>query len=411
MLAVPTEILPHILVFISLYFEVFLLITFLEKRKEIRKPSPEPKGYPSVTVFVPCFNEERTVAETLKSLLALDYPKDKLSLFVINDGSTDGTAVALEAFENHPQIRIFHKENGGKYTALNLGLAHAKSDLVGCLDADSFVDPQALKRVVLRFENEDTMAVTPAIKVHSPQNFIQFIQKAEYSFSVFLRKMFALLGSVYITPGPFSFFRKSVFDTLGPYRHAHNTEDLEIGLRMQTRNYRIDNAHDAYVYTLSPSSLRGLFKQRVRWIHGFMENALDYKHVFFKPRYGNLSMFILPLAALSIFSALYLTGYSLVYAGSLLSDKATEISAVGVSWNWPKMVTDWFFLNTESLTLLSGALILLTFSLIITGKIIGREKTVSKDIFYFMFCYGFIAPLWLFKSVWNTALSRKTEWR
>lgn len=412
MTSVFADILPHILVFVSLYFEVFLLVTFLERRGEIRQDPPEPKAFPTATVIVPCFNEEQTVAGTLDSLLALDYPKDKLSIFAIDDGSKDNTWKVLQKYKDNPQIRLFQKENeGSKYKALNLGLAHVTSEIVGCLDADSYVDAQALKRVALRFEDPTTMAVTPAIKLHQPRNFLQMVQRAEYSFSVFIRKIFALIGSVYITPGPFSFFRKSVFDTLGPYRHAHHTEDLEIGLRMQTVDYRIDNAHDAYVYTVSPSTLRGLFKQRVRWVHGFLENAIDYRDIFFKPRYGNLSMFILPLAAFSIFSALYLTGYSFVYAGSMVTDKVTEISTIGFSLSWPKMVTDWFFLNTESLTLLSIVLILLTLSLIVIGKAIAREKKFSRDILYFLFCYGFIAPLWLAKSVYNTAFSRKTTWR
>ncbi|HYF10439.1 MAG TPA: glycosyltransferase family 2 protein [Candidatus Paceibacterota bacterium] len=406
------ELLPHILIFISLYFEVFLLVTFFERREEISKESPEPKAFPTATVIVPCFNEEKTVAGTLDSLLALDYPKDKLAIFAIDDGSTDGTWKVMQAYKDHPQIRLFQKENeGSKYKALNLGLAHATSEIVGCLDADSFVDPKALKRIVLRFENPETMAVTPAIKLHQPKNFIQMMQRAEYSFSVLIRKVFALIGSVYITPGPFSFFRKSVFDTLGPYRHAHHTEDLEIGLRMQTKDYRIDNAHDAYVYTVAPSTLRGLFKQRVRWVHGFLENALDYRQIFFKRRYGNLSMFILPLAVLSVFSALYFAAYTLFYAGLTISEKVTEIRIIGLTLDWPRVATDWFFLNTESLMLLSIALILITFALLVTGKAIGREKLLSRDMLYFMVCYGFVAPWWLLKSVYNTAFSRKTSWR
>lgn len=412
MTSVFADILPHILVFISLYFEIFLLMTFLEGRKEIYRESPEPKAFPTATVIVPCFNEEKTVAGTLDSLLALDYPKDKLSIFAIDDGSKDSTWSVLQKYKDNPQIRLFQKENeGSKYKALNLGLTHVESEIVGCLDADSFVDPQALKRVVLRFEDSNTMAVTPAIKLYRPKNFIQMVQRAEYSFSVLIRKVFALIGSVYITPGPFSFFRKSVFDTLGPYRHAHHTEDLEIGLRMQTKDYRIDNAHDAYVYTVAPATLRALFKQRVRWVHGFLENAIDYREVFFRPRYGNLSMFILPLATLSIFSVLYFTGYSLVYLASMIGDKISEISIVGFNLGWPRMITDWFFINTGTLTLLSVVMLGITLMLLISGKTIGREKPLSRDILYFLVCYGFIAPWWLLKSVYNTAFSRKTTWR
>jgi len=406
------DILPHILVFISLYFEIFLLITFLERRSEIHRESPEPKLLPTATVIVPCFNEGTTVAGTLDSLLALDYPKEKLSIFAIDDGSTDNTWQVMQAYKDNPQVRLFQKENeGSKYKALNLGLTHTTSEIVGCLDADSYVDPKALKRVVLRFEDPTVMAVTPAIKLHQPKNFIQMIQRAEYSFSVFIRKIFALIGSVYITPGPFSFFRKSVFDTLGPYRHAHHTEDLEIGLRMQTKNYRIDNAHDAYVYTVAPATLRALFKQRVRWTHGFLENALDYREIFFNRRYGNLSMFILPLATLSVFSVLYFTGFSLFYAANALAGKISEISIVGLNFGWPRIATDWFFLNTGTLTLLSIVMVGITLSLLITGKVIAREKPFSRDILYFLVCYGFIAPWWLLKSVYNTAFSRKTTWR
>src|SRR5258708_1109599 len=159
MTSITGNILPHIFLFISLYFEIFLLITFLEKRREIARKAAEPSHFPTVTVIVPCFNEERTVAATLESLFALDYPKEKLSIFVVDDGSTDSSWRLLQVLKDHPQITLFQKENGGKYTALNLGLTHSKSELVGCLDADSFVDSQALKRIVSRFEDSATMAV------------------------------------------------------------------------------------------------------------------------------------------------------------------------------------------------------------------------------------------------------------
>ena len=159
-------IIVYILLFISLYFEVFLLITFLEYRpKLLVRRQNTPKHFPSVTVIVPCYNEERTVKNTILSILDLNYPKDKLRVIAVNDGSIDGTAKALAHFDIYPQVTILHKENGGKHTALNYALRHVTSDLVGCLDADSFVDRKALIEIVKYFTDKNIMAVTPAIKV------------------------------------------------------------------------------------------------------------------------------------------------------------------------------------------------------------------------------------------------------
>ena len=111
-------------IFISLFFEVFLLITYLEVREELdleeKYLGKNIKWFPTVTIIVPCFNEEHTVSNTIKSLLNLDYPKEKFSIIAVDDGSTDRTRRELAKFEDHPQFSVLSKENGGKYTALNI---------------------------------------------------------------------------------------------------------------------------------------------------------------------------------------------------------------------------------------------------------------------------------------------------
>ena len=154
-----SEVVMYILLFCSLYFEVFLFITYVEKRNIIKTEYLEKKEdyWPSTTIIVPCWNEGNTIIATIDSLLNLDYPKDKLSILVVNDGSTDNTIDILKIFENNPQVQIYHKKNGGKYTALNIGIENSNSDLVGCLDADSFVDRNALKNMIPYFENKKIM--------------------------------------------------------------------------------------------------------------------------------------------------------------------------------------------------------------------------------------------------------------
>src|SRR3989344_9266004 len=106
-----TEIITYSFIFLTLYFEVFLLISFLE-----RKPEEQGEFAPKVTVLIPCYNEERTISQTIDSVLALDYPKESYSIIVINDGSTDGTREILKSYEGNAQIKIFGKANGGKHT-------------------------------------------------------------------------------------------------------------------------------------------------------------------------------------------------------------------------------------------------------------------------------------------------------
>src|SRR3989344_3798744 len=114
-----TDLPLHFFLFISLYFEVFLMITYIEKRKLISKEETlEPASYlPTVSIIMPVFNEEKTVKDALDSLLDLDYPKEKMKILVVDDGSTDNTLFELEQYKKNEIIEILKKENGGKHTA------------------------------------------------------------------------------------------------------------------------------------------------------------------------------------------------------------------------------------------------------------------------------------------------------
>ena len=162
----------NILLFFTLYAQVLLLFTFFEKKNVFTNTGGNNdtplKRYPIVTVIVPVWNEEKTLGGTIESLLALDYPKDKLDILIVDDGSTDNTRQVANTYKTHPEVRVFSKTNGGKHTAVNLGISKARGEFIGCLDADSYVDKNALSRIIRCFEDSQVMAVTPAIKVHTP---------------------------------------------------------------------------------------------------------------------------------------------------------------------------------------------------------------------------------------------------
>jgi cellulose synthase/poly-beta-1,6-N-acetylglucosamine synthase-like glycosyltransferase len=103
------DIIFYILVFLSVYVQVFFLVTFLENRKKIitRNGVIKLSHYPAVTIAVPCFNEEQTVEKTIQSLLYLNYPKDKVMIYIIDDGSTDNTWNIVRKFADYPNVKVF----------------------------------------------------------------------------------------------------------------------------------------------------------------------------------------------------------------------------------------------------------------------------------------------------------------
>jgi len=390
-------------------------VTFLENRKkiDIRSKKLILKNYPTVTVIVPCYNEEKNVSLTVESLLNLDYPKGKLNITVVDDGSKDNTwGVLNELYGSNKRVNLLQKDNGGKHTALNLALENTDSEFIGCLDSDSSVHPEALKRIITFFDNEETMAVAPSIMVRKPKKFIEYAQQAEFDMAHYNKKMLAFLRGLQVTPGPFSIFRKKVFDQIGPYKKAHNTEDQEIALRMHRHGLLIDHCPDAYVYCGSPNTVPKLYKQRVRWIYGFIKNALDFKELFFKKKYGNIGFFTLPAGFISIFGAMFLLLFFLSRVFNYIGGKVIQVKVVGFgSLFGSDFNFDPFFLSTETFLFISIFLYIMVIVALFNGRrMIHGRKIFSFDILLFVVIYSVVAPFWLMKAIWNAIFSRESNW-
>jgi len=354
-------------IFFFLYMSILLLLVLWENKNRIYKPKLR-KNHPNVCIIVPCFNEEKTIVKTVHSLLRLDYPRDKLEILVIDDGSTDKTFQKAKLLEKYKQVKVFHKKNGGKYTALNYGLSKTKAEFVGCLDADSFVDSHALKLMIPHFINPKIMAVTSSVKIHQPKGALQRIQKIEFIFGIFLRKVFASLNSITVAPGPFTIFRKKAFDKLGPFRHGHNTEDLEIAFRIQSKNYQIANTPNACVYTVGPSSFKKLYQQRKRWYHGLSKNGWDYRSLMFNKKYGDLGVFVFPGIFLSILIFLFVSFYTIFQFTQYVINRFIIWRAVEFNLSQLVFRFDWFFINTQLYVLLFILLFGMSFFIILLGK-------------------------------------------
>lgn len=411
------DILTLAVLFMSLYYEIFLLVTYIERRRSIhgvfKKQTLAHDSLPTVTVIVPCFNEENTVCKTLDSLLALDYPRSKLKIVVVNDGSTDNTLVVLDQYRRYSHIEILSKENGGKHTALNLALIKSDTELVGCLDADSYAKPDSLARLIMKFDNPEVMAVVPSLQVFEPKTLIQKIQKVEYVIGAFMRSILAEMNALYVTPGPFSIFRREVFEKIGYYKNAHNTEDMEMAMRMQVNGMRIASAHDAVVFTSSPNGVRTLYKQRVRWTSGFLNNARDYRHMLFNLKYGNIGMFVMPfmiVSAISILFVVLMIGYDVITMARSWYVTYSSLGSSMFEWSWSSF--NWFYIQTTPLLFCGIAAMLIVLTFIVLGsRMSSGNKPKVLEIVPYVCLYSFIAPLWVIKSLYNVALQRKMSWR
>lgn len=409
----------YIALFGGLYFQVFLIVSYVfwDGFTEFGEEDvPSIARYePTVVVMIPCYNEERTVAKTVNSLLEMDYPREKLRIVVIDDGSKDSTWAVVQQYVMNPSVILLQKQNeGSKFAALNFGLKYIKEEMpevgiIGCLDADSRVDTQALRESLREFTKPGVMAVVPSMVIDQPETLMQWMQKVEYELATYAKQAFSRLDTLYIAPGPFTLMRREVFDVLGEYHEAHHVEDMNLAVRMQMQGMRLSHAIDSLVYTRGPRTWPALLRQRVRWTYGFIMNVWDFrKEIFFKDYMGNMAVTIPILSIMMVISILMvpflIIGLILPIMNGINHFLTTHQIIGTVHWQ-P------FYWNTSTYTILG----ILTLALLITTVFIGRkvllkQKLLSVDLLTIII-YPFFAAWWTVQSAYNAARRKKNAWR
>lgn len=311
-----TSVIIYTIYLISIYFVVFWLSVLFQKGIEDEKK--ELKDTSVVTVAIPAYNEETTIRKTVESVINLDYPKDKLEILIVNDGSTDDTEKIVKEIikENKKNnIKLINQKNSGKGVALNNAINKSKGEFFICLDADSFVKKDALKKMLPEFEDPDVAIVLPLMKVKDPKKMIEKIQWYEYLINIFYKKLMAKLDCVHVSPGPFSVYRKKILQKIGGFSENNLTEDLEITLRTQKYHYKIIQVLSTEVYTYVPKTLKAFYKQRNRWYKGTAFNLMNYRKMLFNHKYGDFGMMHLPSVMLSgiiIITLILMVGYKYI---------------------------------------------------------------------------------------------------
>lgn len=335
---------------------------YLEERVLEGMPSAIAGQGPPVSVVVPAYNEEATIAASVRSMLQLDYPE--YEVIVVNDGSRDGTMAVLQAefalvphpeaywkrlpcrplravyrSLKHPQLRVIDKDNGGKADALNAGVNASRYPLFCGVDADSILERTSLRRVVAPFlEDPAVIASGGTVRIANgcevrdgfmervgvPARPLPLLQLVEYLRAfLFGRLGWSPLNAVLIISGAFGVFRKEAVVRAGGYRTDTMGEDMELVVRLHRLRrlagepYRIVFVPDPVCWTEAPESLRVLRSQRVRWQRGLAESLMLNRALFLHRRGGMPGWVAFPFMALFewLGPLVEVAGYALLLAG------------------------------------------------------------------------------------------------
>jgi len=332
---------------INTQYLLLMLVGFRETRRalrdmqwrDLRRLMRSPLT-PAISVIAPAHDEEANIAESVRSLLMLNYPE--YEVIVVNDGSRDRTLDVLIArfglrpvprsFEyavpcrpiravyespEYPNLVVVDKDNGGKADALNAGLNLALCPLFCAIDADSVLEEDALLRVVRPFVEDPAVTVATGgiiriangcdvrggrvVGVRLPRRFLPLVQVVEYLRGFLFGRMgWSAVNGLLIISGAFGLFDKRAAILAGGYAHDTVGEDMELVVRMHRRlreagrPYRVCFVPDPVCWTEAPETLRVLRRQRNRWHRGLIDTLWRHRAMFGRPRFGAVGLLAMP---------------------------------------------------------------------------------------------------------------------
>ncbi|MCD6476867.1 MAG: glycosyltransferase [Candidatus Aenigmarchaeota archaeon] len=393
------EIMIGILVFVSIT-SLFWLMLYTIKRKIINKKTLNKVFLPKISIIIPAFNEANSIGSTLKSILSNNYPKNKMDIIVVDDGSTDNTSDIVKKF---PVNLIQLSRNKGKVNALNTGIKHAKHDIIFTLDADSKLCKNFFRLMVKKFEDANVGAVCGIYKAKYQNKLIEKLQSLEYLGFALIRKLQDSLGAITVVPGAVAAFRKKVLLEVGGFDNDTLLEDADITIKVHKAGYKVVCEKNALAYVCAPPTIRKFVKQRTRWMRGGLQ--IWGKHFdMFSGKFGAISfLWIVDAVSVSMQFVVFsmLLDHIRRFGFSLISLKYLILNIISLNFSF------------NSLTLLLS----LSFILFILGIInmsisikITNDSMKKLLLYPLMAFYGTFQFLIFIKSVIEESLELKKVW-
>jgi biofilm PGA synthesis N-glycosyltransferase PgaC len=248
--------------------------------------------------------------------------------------------------------------------------------------------------------------------VKDAKNYLERLQEMEYLLIAWGRKLLDYVGSVYVTPGPLSLYRKDALEKIGGFDEKILTEDIEVAWRLHRAKYTVKMALGARVYTKAPKTWKKWWNQRLRWDIGGLQTIGKHKETLFRRGYGIFGLFIVPFFSVSI--VLSMMGLGLfVY---LFTTRAADYAAFSY-YAWKAGINPLEYYSISFIPNVFTVLGILGFGLswiylIIGLRTMGKKITPQTivDMFMYLVPYLFLFPILLVHSFWRIAAYRKQKW-
>jgi len=264
-----------------------------------RRPAVFDTPEPLVSVIVPAYNEEKVIANCVKSILNSAYKN--FEVILVDDGSTDRTLQIMRRYEHPPRVQVISQTNSGKAAALNTGFQQSKGEILFFVDADGIFTPSTITEMLKGFNSKKVGAVCgndAPTNLNHVQTKLMALQT--HVGTAFVRRALAAINCLPIVSGNCGAFRRSAlgwpFVQLGkegePYKKGFIGEDLELTWRIHRAGYRVNFAPRAIVLAEVPSTIKMLWKQRVRWARGLLQTVSLHRDMFFNLKYGPIGLYL-----------------------------------------------------------------------------------------------------------------------
>jgi len=238
---------------------------------------------PTVSILIPARDEEKVIGRLLQRMVELTYPKDKLQVIVIDDGSSDSTGrIADEYSSRYGFIEVLHREKRdggkGKAAAMNAGFKHSTGEIILCFDADYYPQKDIVEKLAKEFADPNVGAVQGRVVVlNEPQNIVTRLVALEriggYRVDQEARNDLGLIAQFGGTVGG---FRRSLLESLGGWDESTLAEDTDLTFRVYLAGYKVHYVGDAECYEEAVDNWKAYRQQRYRWARGHMQCC--FKH-------------------------------------------------------------------------------------------------------------------------------------
>ncbi|MFW6201547.1 MAG: glycosyltransferase family 2 protein [Gemmatimonadota bacterium] len=298
--------------------------------------------WPMISISLPVYNEAAQVRETIESLLALDYPADRLQIVVISDASDDGTDEIVAEYADRGVDLVRQPERRGKTAAENAGRRHLRGEIVVNTDASIRIRPDALKPLIARFA-DPTVGVASGrdvsvTRVHRESN----VGESGYvGYEMWVRDLETRLAGIVGASGCFYAIRAHLHQEMLPEALSR---DFAAAMVAREHGFRAVSVNEAVCYVPRARSLRHEYRRKVRTITRGLETLFFKRHLLNPFHYGafawmlfshKLCRWLAPWFAMAAVAALAVLAASEPWALAAVGGVLLGFSLAAAGWLWP----------------------------------------------------------------------------